>query len=103
MASALQDVWQHLQRRLFPLLMDECGDLGQKDHEFVEVVSLLDLGPLLEPYRWKGLGCPPHERVWIVHALIAKEVYQFATREAADRGAQGSADTAAALRLGGGQ
>jgi len=82
MSIALQDIWRHLQRQLFPTLLEELGDLGQKDQEFVEVVALLDLGSLLEPYRWKGIGCPPRERVWIVHAFIAKEVYRFGTREA---------------------
>lgn len=82
MATALDDIWQHLQRQLFPLLLDEVGDLGEKDRRFVEVVSLLPLGPLLSRYDWCGIGCPPHERAWLVHAFIAKEVYQFPTREA---------------------
>ncbi len=56
MSSTLPDMWQHLQRQLFPLVIEELGDLGQKDREFVDVVALLDLGPLLEPYRWKGIG-----------------------------------------------
>ena len=82
MAIALQDLWQHLQRQLFPTLVEELGELGEKDHEFVRVVSLLPLGKFLEPYRWKGIGCPPHERAWLVHAYIAKGVYQFSTTEA---------------------
>ena len=82
MAIALQDLWQHLQRQLFPMLVEEVGDLGEKDRQFVQVVSLLPLGPFLPRYDWCGVGCPPHERVWLLHAFIAKEVYQFATREA---------------------
>jgi hypothetical protein len=82
MATALPDLWQHLQRQLFPLLLDELGDLGEKDRRFVEVVSVLPLGPLLAHYDWCGVGCPPHARVWLIHAFIAKEVYQFPTREA---------------------
>ena len=82
MAIALQDLWQHLQRQLFPTLVEELGELGEKDQEFVRVVSLLPLGKFLEPYRWKGIGCPPHERAWLVHAYIAKGVYQFSTTEA---------------------
>jgi len=82
MSNGLENIWQHLQRQLFPTLVEEMGELGQKDREFVEVAALLNLGPLLAPYRWKGVGCPPHERAWIVHAFIAKEVYRFSTREA---------------------
>jgi hypothetical protein len=82
MATALQDIWQHVQRQLFPVLAEELGELGEKDRQLVEVIALLPLGRFLEPYRWKGNGCPPHERAWLVHAFIAKAVYQFATTEA---------------------
>jgi hypothetical protein len=82
MIIALQDIWQHLQRQLFPVLVEEIGELGEKDRQFVEVVALLPLGPFLPRYDWKGIGCPPHARVWLLHAFIAKEVYQFPTREA---------------------
>jgi hypothetical protein len=82
MSNALQDLWQHLQRQLFPVLLEEVGELGEKDRRFVEVVSLLPLGPLLPRYDWKGVGCPPCERAWLIHAFVAKEVYQFSTREA---------------------
>src|SRR5690242_19853273 len=99
MATALQDIWQHLQWQLFPLLIDELGELGQKDHEFVEVVSLLDLGPLLQPYRWKGIGCPPYERVWIV--LHCQGGLSVCDPGSPDRGAQGPAYIAPTLRLGG--
>jgi hypothetical protein len=78
----MHDLWQHLQRQLFPVLLEEVGELGEKDRRFVEVVSLLPLGGFLPRYDWCGVGCPPHERVWLLHAFIAKEVYQFATREA---------------------
>ena len=82
MANALQDIWQHLQRRLFPVLLEEVGELGEKDQKFIQVVSLLPLGPFMSRYDWCVIGCPPHERTWLLHAFIAKEVYQFATREA---------------------
>jgi hypothetical protein len=82
MSTPLHNIWQHLQRQLFPVLVEELGELGEKDRLFVEVASLLPLGRFLPRYDWCGIGCPPHERVWLVHAFIAKEVYQFATREA---------------------
>jgi Transposase DDE domain/Transposase domain (DUF772) len=81
MLIALHDLWQHLQRQLFPVLVDELGPLGERDQQFVQVVSLLPLGPLLSRYRWKGIGCPPHARVWLLHAFLAKTVYGFATTQ----------------------
>lgn len=81
MLIALSDLWPHLQRQLFPLLADELGPLGARDRQFVQVVSLLPLGPLLLRYQWKGIGCPPHARAWLLHAFLAKTVYGFATTE----------------------
>jgi hypothetical protein len=71
-----------MQRQLFPRLLEEVGELGEKDRQFVQVVALLPLGALMARYDWCGIGCPPHERIWLLHAFIAKEVYQFSTREA---------------------
>ena len=59
MATALHDLWQHLQRQLFPLLLEEVGELGEKDRQFVQVVALLPLGPLLPRYDWKGAAVRP--------------------------------------------
>jgi len=80
--SALHDMFRHLQRQLLPVVTEEVGPLGAKDQQFVEVISLLPLGRFLEPYQGCGVGRPPHERVWILHAFIAKSVYGFATTEA---------------------
>jgi len=76
------EVWNHLQRQLFPVLEEEIGQLTDKDRHFVRVVALLPLGPFLEPYRWGGVGCPPKERAWILHGFIAKAVYQLPTTRA---------------------
>jgi len=82
MSTSLSDIWQHLQRQLFPILLDELGELTDKDRQFVEVLSLLPLGPFLQPYLWQGIGRKPEERVWILHAFIAKAVYRFPTTRA---------------------
>jgi hypothetical protein len=71
-----------MQRQLFPMLTEELGSLTEKDIQFVEVVGLVPMGSFLEPYRWLGIGCPPHERAWLVHAFIAKAVYEFPTTRA---------------------
>lgn len=82
MTPTLQDMWQHLQRQLFPMLLEELGQLTEKDRRFIQVVSLLPLGPLVERYSWSGVGCPPHERTYLLHAFIAKAVYGVATTQA---------------------
>ena|ERR1017187_2841719 len=79
---AILEIWNHVQRRLFPVLEEEMGPLTAKDRQFVEIMGLLPLGPFLESYRWVGVGCPPHERAWLVHAFIAKAVYEFPTTRA---------------------
>jgi hypothetical protein len=63
-------------------LVEEIGELTDKDRQFVEVLSLVPLGSFLEPYRWQGIGRKPDERAWILHAFIAKSVYQFPTTRA---------------------
>jgi hypothetical protein len=77
--SALRDVWFHVQRQLLPALQEEIGQLTALDREFCEVISLINLEPFLERYRWIGNGCPPRTRAWLIHAFIAKSVYQFPT------------------------
>jgi hypothetical protein len=64
------------------MLVEEVGELGNKDRQFVQVLALVPLGPLLEPYRWLGIGRKPQEREWMFHAFIAKAVYQFPTTRA---------------------
>jgi hypothetical protein len=75
-------IWNHIQRQLFPMLVEELGPLTGKDNQFVGVMGLVPLGLFLEPCRWAGLGCPPHERAWLVHAFIAKAVCEFPTTRA---------------------
>jgi hypothetical protein len=57
------EIWNHIQRQLFPILTEELGSLTEKDNQFVEIMGLVPLGAFLEPYRWVGTGCPPHERM----------------------------------------
>jgi hypothetical protein len=80
--SDLTTIFHHLQRQLFPALTDELGPLSALDQQFCEVMALTDLGRFTRRYEWCGNGCPPHQRTWLAHALIAKCVYQFPTTSA---------------------
>ena len=82
MAETLEQLWRPMQRQLFPVLTAELGELSDKDRNLVQVLVLLDLEAHARRYEWKGVGCPPHERVKILRSFVAKEIYQFSTREA---------------------
>lgn len=78
----LAEVFHHVQRQLFPMLEEELGPLSALDRQFCEVIALSDLGRFTRPFVWCGNGAPPHARVWLMHAFIAKSVYQFPTTAA---------------------
>ena len=80
--NAIADLWQHLQRKLLPDLAEEHGELGPLDRRFVRVIALLPLGGFVSRYAWPGVGRPPKERIWLLHAFIAKTVYKFPTNKA---------------------
>src|ERR1019366_5945190 len=80
--ASLPMIFLHLQRQLFPMLEEEVGPLRALDEQFSEVLALSDLGRFTRPYEWCGNGAPPHARVWLMQAFIAKSVYQFPTTAA---------------------
>jgi hypothetical protein len=81
-AAVLTTIFQHIQRQLFPVLEEEIGLLSDLDRQFCAVVALTDLGRFTRAYEWCGNGAPPHARVWLAHAFIAKSVYQYPTTTA---------------------
>lgn len=77
---SLADYAAFLQKELFPRLeQEEVGPLSRLDEQFCQVMSLTDLGRFTAPYVGCGKGRPPRERIWLIHAFIAKAVYQFPT------------------------
>lgn len=82
MTPALHGLWKHVQRELIPMLEDEVGELGELDKKFVRIIALLPLEAFAQRYAWRGLGCPPESRLWMLHAFVAKETYGFPTRKA---------------------
>ena len=82
MSLPLPNLWQHLQRQLFPVRAEERGPLSELDEQFCQCVSGLDLGPLRRRFAWIENGRPPLERTWLFHAFLAKSIYQFPTTEA---------------------
>ena len=78
----LTTIFHQLQRQLFPVLEEEIGALSDLDRQFCAVIALTDLGRFTTAYEWCGNGAPPHARVWLAHAFIAKSVDQFPTTTA---------------------
>jgi len=70
--TELAKIFHHVQRQLFPMLKEELGLLSELGRQFYEVISLTDLGRFTRSYEWCGNGAPPHARVWLMHAFIAK-------------------------------
>jgi hypothetical protein len=75
----LSAIFQYLHRHLWPSREETLGPLSTLDEQFTQVVSLLDLGVFVPRYRGVGNGCPPHDRAKLLHAFVAKTVYQFPT------------------------
>lgn len=79
--STLSDVWNTIQKQLFPSLEKELGPLTEKEREFVKVVSMLDLPEHTKAYHWRGFGRRRQSRLGMAKAFIAKSVYNFGTTD----------------------
>lgn len=77
--STLFDIWNTIQKQLFPSLEQELDPLTDKEREFIQIVSLLDLPEHMRTYRWKGFGRKKKSRLAMAKAFVAKSVYKFET------------------------
>ena len=79
--STLLAIWNTIQTQLFPSLEQELDPLSDKEREFIQVVSLLDLPSHMSQYRWHGFGRKKKSRINIAKAFVAKAVYNFETTD----------------------
>jgi len=77
--NILFSVWNTIQTTLFPWLEEEPDPLTEKEKQFVEVISLMDLDQYMGDYQWKGVGRKLKDRLNIMKAFISKAVYNFET------------------------
>ena len=49
--STLFSIWNTIQRKLFPVLEKELGPISEKEQEFIQIVSLLDLQSHMKEFR----------------------------------------------------
>ena len=79
--STLFHVWHSIQNSLFPWLEETLDPLTEKEQQFIQVVSLMDLEGHMTQYRWYGKGRKRKDRTSIAKAFIAKAVYNFETTD----------------------
>lgn len=77
--SKLSSINIHMQRHLFPALEEEIGVLSSKEKQFVRILELIKIQPFLAGQGWCGTGRPPHSRVALAKAFIAKAVWNIPT------------------------
>ena len=78
----LNTTFYTIQTWLLPALAEEIGELSEKEREFIRTVEVADLPFFMAPYAWCGVGCPPHSRLALVKAFIAKMVWNMPTTRA---------------------
>lgn len=79
--STLFDVWNTIQKQLFPSFEQELDPLCEKEREFIQIVSLLNLPDHMPAYRWRGFGRKKKSRLALAKAFVAKAVYRVETTE----------------------
>lgn len=79
--STLFDIWNTIQTKLFPWLEEELDPLSEKEREFIQIVSLLDLPSHMKRFRWQGFGRKKKSRLNMAKAFVAKSVYNFETTD----------------------
>jgi hypothetical protein len=79
--STLFDIWNIIQKQLFPYFEQDLDPLSEKEREFIQVVSLIDLPSHMGQYHWRGFGRRKKSRTKIAKAFIVKSVYNLETNE----------------------
>jgi hypothetical protein len=81
--SILFKILTTIQQTLFPALEIElAAPLGDKGELFVRVIELARPGRFIESFEWRRVGCPRKWRLPILHAFLAKAVWNFPTTRA---------------------
>jgi hypothetical protein len=79
--STLFAVWNTIQKQLFPSFEEALDPLMEKEREFIQIVSLLDLPDHLKAYRWRGFGRKRKSRLALAKAFVAKMVFKIETTD----------------------
>ena len=79
--ETLSQYWFTFQQGLFPWLEEECGPLGERYKQLVEVLELVRVEQLL-PGKPGGPGRPLDDRAALGRAFLAKAVFDMPTTRA---------------------
>ena len=77
----LQQIWNGIQKQLFPALEEFVGPLTKKEKHLVEVLSLIDFPAHMAKYKWRGKGRRKRQRIKIARAFSAKAIYNLPTTD----------------------
>jgi hypothetical protein len=79
--NTLFKIFNTIQTSLFPWLEEQLDPLTEKEQQFVQVLSLMDLGRHMKDYSWQGIGRKKKIRSCLAKAFTAKAVYNFETTD----------------------
>ena len=54
--NILKAVFSTIQNSLFPWIEEPLGPLTEKERQFVEIISLMNLPSHMKAYKWRGAG-----------------------------------------------
>jgi hypothetical protein len=73
--NILKAVFSTIRNSLFPCIEEPIGPLTEKEKQFIEVVSLMNLQEHIKEYKWKGIGRKKKDRLCLLKAFIVKALY----------------------------
>jgi len=75
----ISQIWQAIQRSLFPVIEEEIGPLTDKQQELVTILELARIEKYVQRHISGYPGRPQDDRRSIARAFVAKMVYNFPT------------------------
>lgn len=79
-------LWGGLSQGVFPFMMNEVGELTEKNRLFVAVCEAEVKPETFDYAKWKGVGRPPADRLAIFKAFLYKAVHDIpSTKELVER------------------
>ena len=76
----LSNMYFNIQRRLFPMVEEEIGELTKKQQEFLRIIELVQPSRFIDDaLSWSGLGRRLKSREKMIRAYFLKSVYDFPT------------------------
>jgi hypothetical protein len=82
----LSQIWQRIQRSLFPDLREVLGPLTEKQQQLVATLELVRIEAHIPATPYRSVGREPKDRRAIARAFVAKAVYNLSTtRQLIDR------------------